>query len=442
LLDVVILRLMKRRKDFNNLYGLVKNSPALDKQTQALLADFKKYFDAYPSHATIDYETFVPRFMAWHPTLSTEQANSWKAVINNALLTEPDEDQKANIVRWVADLELTTNMANLVEQFNNGDLDDVYTAFSHATDGWRQRTGIKLDSWIDIPIGDLLSEEFDDQGIKFRLGCLNESMRPLRPGDFGIIAARPDQGKTSFISSEATFWASQLPPDRNVLWLNNEGPGKRIIPSLYRSALNLNMSEMKIAQDAGKLEQAYIRAVGRRDRIRIVDIHSWTAGQVEMCIEDHNPAVVIYDMIDNIRGFEGASRTDLGLELMYQTAREWCVKYDCIGVATSQISNEGANMQFPPMGALKDSKTGKQGACDFQLMIGSVDDPNMRMSRFISLPKNKLRRPDGPADPRAEVIFDALRARYKDMSAAPPTIERQNVSTATPDAKALQEATS
>jgi replicative DNA helicase len=63
---------------------------------------------------------------------------------------------------------------------------------------------------------------------------------------------------------------------------------------------------------------------------------------------------------------------------------------------------------------LKDSKTGKQGACDFQLMIGSISDPAFVYSRFLSLPKNKLMRPDGKKDPKAEVNFDPVRARYED----------------------------
>jgi replicative DNA helicase len=120
-------------------------------------------------------------------------------------------------------------------------------------------------------------------------------------------------------------------------------------------------------------------------------------------------------MIDNIRGFGDMARTDLMLEEMYKWARERSVKYDCIGLATSQISNDGDGMQFPTLGMLKDSKTGKQGACDFQLMIGASNDPGLAGSRFISLPKNKLRRPDGASDPRAEVVFDAVRARYRDI---------------------------
>jgi replicative DNA helicase len=61
---------------------------------------------------------------------------------------------------------------------------------------------------------------------------------------------------------------------------------------------------------------------------------------------------------------------------------------------------------------LKDSKTGKQGASDFQLMIGKSNDPCLSMSRFLGLPKNKLHQEGHDKDPRAEVIFDAIRCRY------------------------------
>lgn len=441
MLDVVLLRLMKYRKDFNHLYGLVNGSSALDPQTKTLLGDFRKYFESYPSHDRVDFETFHPRFKAWHPNLNQEQMVSWTSVIKNTILTDADDDQKKNIVEWVANLELATKLGNIAENFNNGDLPDVFAATSEATDNWRRRTGFKFDSYIDIPIGELLQEEFDDSGLRWRLGCLNESMRPLRAGDFGIIAGRPDKGKTSFISSEITYMAGQLPKDRCILWLNNEGPGKRIIPSLYRSALNMNMNDLKTAHAAGTLEESYIKAVGRRDKIKIVDIHGMTNGQVEMIIEDHEPAIIVYDMIDNIKGFGDAARTDLALEQMYQWARERSVKYDAIGLATSQISNDGDGQQYPTLGMLKDSKTGKQGACDFQLMIGSVNQDGMQLARFVSLPKNKLRRPDGPADPRREVIFDALRARYRDVEVGPPTIKPEGPESGTADASALQELT-
>jgi replicative DNA helicase len=175
------------------------------------------------------------------------------------------------------------------------------------------------------------------------------------------------------------------------------------------------MTEMKEKHSAGLLVNEYREAVGRLDRIRVVDIHGLTNMQCEMIIEANNPGIVIYDMIDSIKGFGDAARTDLGLEKMYQWGRERSVKYDSIGIATSQISADGDGLRYPTMAMLKDSKTGKQGACDFQIMIGSINEPGFSSSRFIGIPKNKLRRPDGPASPDCEVAFDGLRSRYKDM---------------------------
>ena len=72
-------------------------------------------------------------------------------------------------------------------------------------------------------------------------------------------------------------------------------------------------------------------------------------------------------------------------------------------------------MQFPTLPMLKDSKTGKQGAGDFQIMIGASNDPGLQIVRYIGAPKNKLRREGGPSDPRATVKYEPEIARYTDI---------------------------
>lgn len=414
MIDVVLLRIMRFRRDYFKLRDVIPKA-TLDKHTVALIDDFGKYFEAHKSHEVIDNDIFMPRFRAWHPGIKEEIYNQFAAVMRTAMLPVDDESRD-NIMRELAELELMTKLANYATEHAEGDLPDAITHIQTAVDGYRIRLGIKSLQPIDTPIGELLQDEFDNSGLAWRLSCLNESMRGLRPGDFGIVAGRPDKGKTTFLTNEVTNFAAQLPADRNVVWLNNEGPGRRIIPRLYQSALGISMNDMKTLHAEGKLVDLYRAAIGGRlDKIRIIDIHGCNIGHVENILEENNPGVVVYDMIDNIRGFGSEARTDLMLEEMYKWARERSVKYDCVGIATSQISNDGDGLQFPTLGMLKDSKTGKQGACDFQIMIGASNDPGLAASRFIGLPKNKLRRPDGPADPRAEVQFDGIRARYTDV---------------------------
>jgi replicative DNA helicase len=420
MIDLLLLRALKTRHEFGLLKPLV-HTASLQAETAALIVDFERYFNLFPSHTKVDLTTFVTRLPDWHKGIAPERVKELARILANVCNVDNDEDQKGEILRMLADNDASINIANILANWENGEISDLMGELTPAMDKFRIARGVKTVRHIDTSIAELLKDDFSDAGVRWRLSCLNKSMRPLRPGDFGIIAARPDQGKTSFIASEVSFMAPQLPIDRPVLWLNNEGHGKRIIPRIWQAALGYSMITMKAMSEADKLEEQYLAIMKRFDRIRVFDIHGMNNSQVEMIIDRNEPGVVVYDMIDNIQGFGDSARTDSRLEHMYQWARERCVKYDHIGLATSQISIEGDNMKFPGMGMLKDSKTGKQGACDFQLMIGSLDMENLKLSRFIGLPKNKLMRPDGPKDPRAEVKFDMTTSRFEDWAHDPAT---------------------
>jgi replicative DNA helicase len=415
MIDTILLRVLRNsRQDHQRLYSILPRN-TLDPKTLAIADDFEKYYKLMKSHDSVDMPTFVPRFKQWHPKMTKDEMSAYILMFSNSM-KEPDDDQRNMILNDMAELNMVTRLASLAMLHEEGSVDDIFGEITQVLDEYRTSTSTRTNPYVDDPIEDLLQEEFNDEGIAWRLGCLQQSMRKLRPGDFGIIAGRPDKGKTSFVASEITYWAAQLPANRGILWLNNEGPGRRIIPRLYQAALDLSIDGLKAASTAGELVGAFEEAIGGTvDRIRVCDVHGYNTGQIEQLLQNNNPGVIIYDMIDNIHGFGDAARTDLKLEQMYQWARERSVKYNSVGIATSQISNDGDGLMFPTLGMLKDSKTGKQGACDFQIMIGSTNDPMLAGSRFIGIPKNKLRKADGPSDPRAEVRFNGLTSRYTDV---------------------------
>ncbi len=413
LIDIVLLRIMKYKADFDKLYRSITTNN-IDQKTKALLEAFGKYFEKFPEHEQINLQVFLPRFKQWY-NLSEEQFNIYVGVLRN-IQEDVDEATRAGILAELYELDLGTQIANVISEYEAGELDaPLSTAIDRFLDTYKIQMETKAVMWDDTPIEQLLEEDLDDSGIKWRLNTLNECMRPMRPGDFGIIAGRPDKGKTTFLASEMTYMAHQLPPDKNIIWLNNEGMSGRIVKRLYQAALGLPITEMLKIKESGKLRKMYEDVVGRVDRIRVVNVHGRHVGHIETILEQSQPGIVLYDMIDNIKGFGAEARTDLQLEEMYKWARERCVKYSCIGLATSQISAEGDGIQFPGLAMLKDSKTGKQGACDFQLMIGASNAPELEYSRFLSLPKNKLRRDNAPGDPRAEVRYNPQIVRYEDI---------------------------
>ncbi len=94
-----------------------------------------------------------------------------------------------------------------------------------------------------------------------------------------------------------------------------------------------------------------------------------------------------------------------------QWARELGVVYECPVFATSQISVDGDTLLYPIESMLKDSKTGKQGACDGIIMLGCANNPLVPLERGLSMPKEKCKRP-GQDHMREPIIFDQDRARF------------------------------
>lgn len=395
----------------------------LDPQTDAILSDFGKYFREFPEVQSAGTDEFLYWFKAVaRPNLKPESHAVWSQLLTEARTDVPPELEAGLMARLVA-AETASNVMTLVERYNEGEELDLLSCLRAEVERFELDTDRKVKTpWVQDPIEDLLLDDENDKGFHWRLPALNLSMRPLRPGDFGLIAARPDKGKTTFITDNVTYFAAQvdeLYPDekRSILWFNNEGPGNRIVKRLYQSALNATTEELVKLNQAKTLRADYEKITGGRpDIIRVFDIHDFWNHEVEDVIRDVKPAMIIFDMIDNIK-FGGAvnnngQRSDQLLEAMYQWGRIIGVKHDCVILAASQVSGDGENLCYPTLSMLKDSKTGKQGAADFILTIGAKDDfPN---ARFLGLTKNKLQRERAPRSPQHEVHFDSARGRYVD----------------------------
>jgi replicative DNA helicase len=673
MVDLKLLQILKHRDEYRKVIGRVPME-SMEKTTVALLKDIGKYFDKFPSHEKVDLQTFAPLFSSWHPKLTVEQKHAYANILKR-VAQDVSDDERGVVLQSLLELRLSSDLATLVMKFEEGDVGNIHGELDTILTQFQRDARIKGLDFVRVDVDEMLNQEINDEGMRWRLDCLNESMRGLRPGDFGIVAGRPDKGKclapdtpvrmfpygikiakdvmngdqlmgpdstprnvtgvttgtdemyrvtypwgesytvnsehvlhlqvrgkyinmpvreyltkstswqakakgvkavveypeaellmdpyllgvwlgdgttgkpqittmdpeiveafdarytrtnewhgragkagtydyfgemnqhltalgvkgnkhvpetylrasreqrlellaglidsdgyagdvyelvtkldvlkdgyidlarglgfhavaarsfkkatntdhagdwywririgaeafgevpvrltrkrgnaksrkrsglhfgftvepvgvgeyngfcldgdhlfllgdytithnTTFLASEITQLASQT--DRPVLWLNNEGPGNRIYTRLWQAALGLPLSSLIDLHRKGRMITEYEAAIkGDQWKIKVFDIHGMDTYAVERIIEQHKPSIVVYDMIDNIRGFGDSARTDLALEKMYQWARELAVKYDFAGIATSQISADGADTQFPSDHMLKDSK--------------------------------------------------------------------------------------
>jgi len=424
-----LLRLLKTRDAYEKLYPSVPEQ-GIDENTRIILKDYGRYFEAHPGATEIDPAAFGTYFALLHPRLTPERVAAYQARFRQ-IGDDPAPGVADGIRERLVAARTAAKLWSLLEDFEGGEAD--LTASLRAIHDEHEMFFVRRKDHPKVRdrIEDIIEADEHDTGLHWRLSCLNESMRPLRGGDFGILAARVDSGKSSFLASELTHFAPQLAalyPDagtgtpRGIAVFNNEGPGHRLKHRCYNAALGKTTRELIDLKREGSIYTAYVQALGGVDAIDIYDVHDYAMSELEDIVKDTRPAVVVIDMLDNVRadgiGTNGGTRTDQILEWLYQRARVWAVKYDCAVLATSQLNAEADGEIYPSMAMLANSRTGKAGAADFVLMLGRSHDPQLANTRFISLPKNKKRRDGGPQDPRREVLFDGPRSLFKDPEIA------------------------
>lgn len=415
--DTLILQALREKQKYRTLIGTVPTG-MLGAEAQCLLGWYPIYHQAYPEHEYLDIDA-LDALVKLRSGYSPEQM----ATVRHAMhLMRQHVDQGAlkGVVNQLYERDFAGRAGALLSQYNaGGEVDLVYELSRIAQETQRTVARSTSTDWIQDSIEDILKQEEKDFGLKFPLPILQAHIKGLLGGASVALAGRPDKGKTSLVAFILAAFASQLDryfdPERPILWLNNEGKGQRIIPRIYQAALGVDMDELVAMSNAGTLYDAYTAKVGRVDRIRVKDMHGASFAQIEQVIEAMKPCVVVWDMMANFRlghGNAGGNKAD-EVEEKWQVAREMAVRHDFVSLGTVQISNEGGNMLYPPYSALKDSKTGIQGATDLIVMMGALDAPEMASLRGISTPKNKFQMPKMPSHVQSEVFFEAAKCQFE-----------------------------
>ena len=258
-------------------------------------------------------------------------------------------------------------------------IDDLINKFSEFE---HQEVEADVPEAVNMELSDLYQAQIGTPGLRWRLKWLNQSLGSLRKGDFGFIFARPETGKTTFLASEITHMIQHTEGD--IIWFNNEEQGKKVAIRCYQALLNVNSQQLFDNIDDNS--KKYKEMTG--GRLKIYDFEdSSTTGRIEQILKESNPALVIFDQIDKIKGFK-ADRNDLQLKQLYQWARELAKTYAPV-IAVSQAGGTAENKLWLTMDDVDSSKTAKQGEADWILGIGKETDNTSNM-RYLNISKNKL----------------------------------------------------
>lgn len=238
------------------------------------------------------------------------------------------------------------------------------------------------EDFVTDDLNQLLTNQLEKPGLRWRLKTLNQMLGSLRQGDFGFIFKRPETGGTTLLASEVTCMASQA--ERPVLWINNEEQGEKVKLRCFEAYFGKPIHELN--KNRSHYAGEYLRTLGGKILIR--DRAFSHRRDVEKLCQSVKPSLIIFDQIDKIKGFDD-DRDDLSLKAIYQWARELSKNYGpVIGVCQASVSAEGK--QYLTMDDVDRSKTAKQGEADWILGIGKSHQEGLTGIRFLNVCKNKL----------------------------------------------------
>ena len=281
-------------------------------------------------------------------------------------------------------------------------------------DTFEQQKIVEQVEFVSGNLNELYNDAIKTTGLRWRLTTLNRMLGSLRKGDFGFIFARPETGKTTFLASEITFFAGQLSEEMGpILWFNNEEQGSKVMLRCIQASLGLTQAEL--FSNINHHQSTFDTNGGQF--IKIFDSANIHRRQVEQLCKELNPALVVFDQIDKIKGFTD-DREDLRLGAIYIWSRELAKTFcPVIGVCQADASGEGK--RWLTMENVANAKTAKQAEADWILGVGKTHDTALEYVRHFHLSKNKL---SGDADTepemrhgKADVLIKPLIARYEDM---------------------------
>jgi replicative DNA helicase len=387
--DLELLSLLRTKTAFNKITPFIKEY-VVTPEAVTVMRNISLFYTENPTKDELDWGTFKHFMLTTHNGhFKKPETELYATLIERLHKKEYDESIADALLEHYITKDYATKAANMADEIVRGteeysldDLEDLITTY-------KKDVGAALTSTdlFECPT-ETTTASRADPGLEWRLEELNASLGPLRQGDFIILAARPETGKTSMLASEVTYMASQDKTDRPVLWIRNEERASRIGDRLRQAALGKN--QIQIEMLGSKANDEYEKLVGKKKILVLKDDSgACEIRKLERIIEEMNPMLIVFDVLDKVKTSKKYDSDVAKLADIYIWARNIAIKY-CPVIASSQVSGEGEGEKWITQEMLRGSKTDKAAEADAIITMGKTKEPTMVNKRFIHIAKNKL----------------------------------------------------
>lgn len=251
--------------------------------------------------------------------------------------------------------------------------------------------GFKPDDFGELVTDDilaLLAITGNENRWKFNISTIANRVYGPGPGDFMIVLARPETGKTAFVVSLAASPGGFVEQGAKVLYLGNEEDPSRTKLRAVMAYTGMTLDEIKAEPENAVVEYGKIAP-----NLLMKGIHDWDNLKIEAFIDEYNPDIVIIDQLDKVNYVTSTDKIVEKLGEIYIWFRQLAVKkkFAAIGLSQASVDAEGKTIVTPDMA--ENSKTRKFAEGDLVMGLGKFPDPqdgSPNPLRFVTIGKNKI----------------------------------------------------
>lgn len=386
-MELPLLKTLLRSSDYKANQSKLKRSIFSDDAAE--LYDLLDMAHAKYSHDLTPDEVYA-LWIADHPVATNTEKADFQDLLDDVQRSEAlSEDIAQDVISKLHRREVGREITSLGINLSEGDtsamgllkalLDRV--ADSYSPDDFGPTTSKELD--------ELLAISSDENRWQFNINSLSRQLYGIGAGEFMIVLARPETGKTSFLVSLMAGPGGFCDQGARVLYLGNEEATERTMLRAVQSASG--MTRQQIADDPKTAMAAFTCAKANLEMKSVVD---WDLDRVEAYVHKMKPNVLVIDQSDKVGVSGQYQATHERLRELYRRIRELAKRHNCALIGVSQASNDAEGKTRVTYAMAEGSKTGKGAEADVILGIGKHsgdnEDGEQDNTRFLTISKNKL----------------------------------------------------
>lgn len=391
-LKLHVLKIILQKKYFNRIKKIISDSFFTNGASDVYNAISRIYEDNPEIEEITISDLQLSLFNTYFANQSFQAQNTIKDLLSRIeAIKDMNEGVIENAIKSMYKMAKADEMSRLcIELGNNPSKHSFQEIQRFLNEIDEEHFENKNSTEVTTDVDEMLEAVSKQREFKFNIYALQNATDGIGRGNFMVVFARPESGKTAFwvslVASEGGFaWQK-----KNVHIFCNEEPAIRTQVRLLNACSGYKQSQIL----NGSKDLAITEWKKIRDYIHTHDSVGITMDDLNNHCKDNDVDILIIDQLDkvNVSGKYNSSHEKLGE--VYLQAREIAKRHNVLLIGLSQASAEAHGRTRLSFNVMANSKTGKAAEADVIVGIGKLDegeeDPNDACVRQITISKNKL----------------------------------------------------